>query len=82
MDLQELIAANLFFVDSRLYGKSPHSSFVVDSRFRGNDGNRQRERAYSLDVPFATAGRSAAVARLRGNDGGDHGRRFRSFPAD
>lgn len=36
MDLQELIAANLFLVDSR----------------------------------------------LRGNDGGDNGRRFQSFPAD
>ena len=38
-----------------LYGTSHNSLFFVDSRLRGNDGNRRLERAYSLDVPFATA---------------------------
>ena len=41
----------------------------VDSRFRGNDGNRRLQRVCSLDVPCAVAGRYAFVARFRGNDG-------------
>ncbi len=40
----------------------------VDSRFRGNDGNKRLERACCLDVPYATVGRSAAVARFRRSD--------------
>ena len=64
-------------MDSRLYGTSHNSLFLVDSRFRGNDGNGQPEHTYSLDIPSATAGTDPlAVASLRGNDG-NH---FPSFP--
>ena len=70
MGLHGLIAANLFLVDSRLYGESLATSARVDSRFRGNDGNRRLERGYSLDVPCATAGTDPlALAGLCGNHG-------------
>ena len=40
----------------------------VDSRFRGNDGNRRPAHAHGATVPSPTAGRSAAGGGLHGND--------------
>ena len=68
-------------MDSRFRGKYPNSLFLVDSRFRGNDGKRRLERVYCLDVPFATAGTDPlTVARFRGNDAGRRPEQIPSFP--
>ena len=56
-------------MDSRLLGSSHDPWLFVDSRFRGNDGNRRLEHMYSLDTPSATAGTDPLVLDvLRGNN--------------
>ena len=54
--------------DSRRYGTARDSSFFVDSRFRGNDGNGRPARTDDPEVPVPSAERPFVRDGIRGSD--------------